>query len=140
MRSPTAITAGLAAALLLGACGPPSADTSGTQMRADRAATERVALIRDTLGRAVTAAQAYGQAHLGHYLDLSIRDLRREGLVLPEGITISAKADHSGYCIRASDAVLPSIHPWAEASASSADREPSPEDRCQGSGGPIRKG
>ncbi|HVF52102.1 MAG TPA: hypothetical protein VNC78_00680 [Actinomycetota bacterium] len=136
MKKLHATAAGLAAALLLGACGSPS----GTQASPEREATKQVALTRATLENASQAAQRYGQAHLGHFLELSTKDLRKEGLGEVEGISVKVSGGHAGYCIKTLNDALPSIHPWAAATVSSAAREPSPADRCSPAEAPIQNG
>ena len=119
------LATGALSLLLLGACGDDAASPSGSPSASDR---ERA--VRAVLADADEAAKSFGQAHLGHFLNLKVKDLQREGFEAPSDISIAVDSDHTTYCIRASDDDLPSIHPWAKASLSSKDRAPAPEDRC----------
>lgn len=111
-------------ALLLGACGgSETAPSSGDPV-------EQAAVVRSTLSEAGEAAQRFGQAHLGHFLKLEAKDLRREGFEAPSDISIAVETDHTSYCIRATSSELPSINLWAKATLLSTDRVPAPEDRC----------
>lgn len=97
----------------------------------DAATRDEAALTRTVLTDAAESAKAYGQAHLGHYLDLNVRRLRRQGLEVPRSISLSVRTTHDSYCIKVANEDLPSIHPWALASVRSGDSEPSSEDRCE---------
>ncbi len=89
------------------------------------------ALTRSTLTAAAEWAKAYGQTHLGHYLNLSVKRLERQGLEVPGSISLTMRSTHNSYCITAVNEILPSIHPWALASVSSGGADPSSQDRCQ---------
>jgi hypothetical protein len=119
------LVAALAAGLTLSACGaeqtmPVSASDTGDQVGA----------VRSVLSDAGDAAERFGQAHLGHYLKMDTKALRREGLEVPSGISLAVKTDHTSYCVLSTASELPSIHPWAKASLSSSDLAPAAEDRC----------
>ncbi|MCA1708989.1 MAG: hypothetical protein LC808_39230, partial [Actinobacteria bacterium] len=114
-------------ALLLAACAAGAEpSTTAPQREASRQAT----MTRRVLADATEAARAYGQAHLGHVLHLSPRDLRKKGLELPEGIALDIRTNHTSFCIRVTNGSLPSIHPWATGTVSSSARSPSSSDRC----------
>lgn len=116
----------LAGSSLLAACG-----ASGQAAVSPTRETQRLAAqTRSSLVDAAEAARAYGQAQLGHYLDLGLRDLEQEGLRLDEDVVIKVRADHTGFCLIAINGRLPSIHPWATGTISSAATEPSSADRC----------
>ena len=118
------LSTALLSALSLGACGGSDpAPASGNP-------AEQAGVVRSTLSDAGQAAQRFGQAHLGHFLKLEAKDLRREGFDAPSDISIRVETDHTSYCIRATSSELPSINPWAKATLSSDDRVPDPEDRC----------
>lgn len=119
--------AGLMASFAFAAC----AGTPAEPGPADAATQQEAALTRTVLTDASAAAEAYGQAHLGHYLDLNLTRLRREGLEVPESISLTVRTTHDSFCIKAANEALPSIHPWALASVTSADTEPSSQDRCK---------
>lgn len=114
------------AAIAFAACG------GGEPVAAPERETERAAIVtRSALADVSEAARAYGQAHLGHFLKLKVRDLKEEGLELPSTVALKIDTDHTGYCIRARNDSLPSIHPWSIGTVSSRDRVPSPSDRCR---------
>ncbi len=121
------VVTALAATVLLGACGGDLDPEVAAQKEAER----QTQITRQTLSAAVEAAQRYGQAHLGHFANLRLRDLRREGFLADEGVELKLESGHSGYCIRAENPELPSIHPWAKASVSSGARTPTATDRCK---------
>ena len=101
---------------------PPRAPDAATQ--------EEAALTRSALTAAVESAKAYGQTHLGHYLELNVKRLERQGLEVPGSISLTVRTTHDSYCIRAANHLLPSIHPWVLGSVGSGDAEPSSQDRC----------
>ena len=119
--------AGAALALLLGACAAAPASPPTT----DAETSEQASVTRSALEASGKAARSYGRAHLGHFLNLSAKALRREGLELPESITLSIKTTHTAFCIVATNDSLPSIHPWARASLSSREPRPSEAGRCR---------
>lgn len=114
-------------ALALSACGTSEGSSTGPQQETSRQAD----LTRTTLIEAEEAARAYGQAQLGHFLDMRTRDLEREGLELADTVSLAISADHTGFCIQAINEELPSIHPWAKGTVLSSTRMPSTADRCQ---------
>jgi hypothetical protein len=116
----------LVSALSMAACGEGSAPAAAPQMEASHQAD----LTRAALVDATAAAKAYGQAHLGHYLDLRPRDLAKEGLELPESISLAIRTKHTAFCLTATNTALPSIHPWSQATSSSRTQKPSSVDRC----------
>lgn len=120
------VIAGVAAVALLGACGGPMEEsTAGSQETKRQATATRVAL-----AGAAEAAQRYGQAHLGHFLNLEVKSLEAEGLETGEGVSLAVRTKHDSYCIRATNEALASIHPWATGTISSESRVPSIADRC----------
>lgn len=127
--SPSLLIASVAvvAALVFSACGTSEGSSAAPQEETTRQAD----LTRTTLIGAEEAARAYGQAQLGHFLEMGTRDLEREGLELADDLSLEIRADHTGFCIEATNEALPSIHPWARGSISSSTRIPSTTDRCQ---------
>lgn len=87
--------------------------------------------MRAVLTDAAASAKSYGQAHLGHYLDLNLRGLQREGLEVPESVSLTVRTTHDSFCIKAANEDLPSIHPWAVASVRSGETAPSSQDGCK---------
>ena len=119
--------AALIASGVLASC----AAAPGSPAAPDAATREEVAVTRMVLTDAAESAKAYGQAHLGHYLDLSVRRLEREGLEVPGSISLRVRTTHDSYCINATNETLPSIHPRALASVGSGEAEPTSKDRCE---------
>ncbi|MGH2756689.1 MAG: hypothetical protein ACRDI3_02765, partial [Actinomycetota bacterium] len=66
--------------VLAGACTRGSSES----FAGDDRTAEQVEISRTTLAEADEAARAYGRAHLGHFLELDGRALRREGLNVPD--------------------------------------------------------
>lgn len=112
---------------LLALLGPACAEASGDAHRASDAAQRQVRVTRDVLADADEAARAYGQAHLGHYLKLRGHHVSGR---LPSGVSLRVIAGHTGYCVVATNANLPSIHPWRTASTGAATQGPDHSDRC----------
>ena len=119
--------AGAISSLLFAACAgtPRSPEPSGNETRRETTIT------RSVLMDSSKAARAYGQGHLGHFLDLDVKGLRREGLQLPASVSLRVRTTHTSFCIVAANEALPSIHPWARASVSSRDPSPSSHDGCK---------
>jgi hypothetical protein len=120
------VIAGLAALVVLGACGTASEEPTVKGLEARR----QTAITYTALAGAAEAAQRYGQAHLGHFLKLRVKGLKAEGLELQDAVSLAISTEHASYCIRASNEDLASIHPWATATVSSRNRVPSIADRC----------
>ena len=112
--------------LWLGACAAAPASPSAT----DAQTSEQARITRSALREAAEAGLSYGRSHLGHFLDLGPKQLRREGLELPGSLRLRVRTTHSAFCVLTINEDLPSIHPWAKASLSSGDLRPSPADRC----------
>ena len=111
---------------LLGACAAAPASPPAT----DAQTREQARVMRAALREAGEAGLSYGRSHLGHFLDIAPKHLRREGLELPDSITVTVRATHDAFCVVAVNDDLPSIHPWARASLRSTDLRPSPAGRC----------
>ena len=119
--------AAAAIALSLGACAAAPASPPATDAETD----QQAAVTRSVLEASGEAARAYGRAHFGHFLDLGVKQLRKEGLELPDSVTLSIETTHSAFCIVANNDSLPSIHPWAKASLSSREPLASEAGRCR---------
>ena len=121
-----ALTLAALATAALGACAGSQASPSGSAEASDTA-TE----MQGFLSEARDAAAAYGQKHLGHYLDLSSKTLEKKGLDVPDSIEFKVTTDHKGYCIRADNSKLDSSDPWSIATVSSGIAGISRSDDCK---------
>jgi hypothetical protein len=113
--------------IFLAACGGASQVTTDPQQETTRQAE----ITRSVLADAGVAARAYGQDHLGHYVDLTKRELIGAGLKPHRGVTLEIRARHMTFCIQAMNEALPSIHPWAVATVTLRDARPSSRDGCR---------
>ena len=109
-----ALTLAAIATAALGACAGSQASPKGSGESIDTA-TEMQGFLSETRD----AATAYGQKHLGHYLDLTQMALGKRGLEIPESMDLKINTDHKGYCIRADNSELDSSDPWSIATVSS---------------------
>ena len=112
-RSATSAAA-LLAALLLAGCGTSAGMTSREPK--DAARREMKVFLAD----AQETAKGYGMDHLGHYLKMDLKSLKREGLRIPKPISVKLTTDHTGYCITATHEGAWPSDPWEVATASSA--------------------
>ena len=114
------------AALGSAACGTMDA-------RSERAPSgiTSVAEMRSFLDDARSAASDYGQRHLGHFLELNEKALRRNGLELPPGTDLTVLTNHEGYCVEASSSEMPDDNAWSEATLASGFEGASSKDRCR---------
>lgn len=87
------MTAAAVASLLLGACAGAPAAPASAEAETRRQATVTHSVLEDSLA----SSRAYGQAHLGHFLHLNVRRLQREGLEVPNSISLTVRATHTGF-------------------------------------------
>ena len=114
-----------AAALGLGACGGMDV-TSGNEASGIQTTTD----MRSFLADVRDASNAYGQKHLGHYLELDEKRLRKQGLDVPAGTKIEIETDHKGYCIQATSEGIQRNDKWSTATLTSGIDAISPKDGC----------
>ena len=110
--------AGTAAALLL-TTGCAQSLTSADASSAESAEATAAAAVQDSVESAVTAAKAYGQDHLGHYLEMEPKDLRASGFTPTPDVDITVYIDHVGVCVNAVSTTLPAGSEWSTATATS---------------------
>ena len=114
------------AALGSAACGAVDARSGGSP-----AGITSAAEMRSFLEDARSAASDYGRRHLGHFLELDEKALRKNGLELPRGTRLVVLTDHEGYCMEASSSQMPSENAWSAATLSSGFEGASSGDRCR---------
>ncbi|MDQ4095561.1 MAG: hypothetical protein M3174_05070 [Actinomycetota bacterium] len=127
-RKPNRAVGLLVALAALGsvACGTTDA---APQRAASGIATS--AEMRTFLEDARSAANDFGRRHLGHFLKLDEKALRKNGLEIPPGAGLVVRTDHTGYCIEASSSQIPAEDEWSAASVVSGFEGISSEDRCR---------
>ena len=118
----------LVIAALGAACGGAEGGQPG--VAAAQEAEAQLAVSRRTLADAGAAAARYGRENLGHYRDMTERDLRSSGLEAPRAVSVDVSSTHTSYCIRVTNRDLPSIHRWRIGTFDSRDREVSGADHC----------
>ena len=119
----------IGAALALLACSPtavPSVDTAARN-------TAAVAELTATLDDALTATTAFGRTTLGHSPELDAKGLAQHGFTPAAEVTVAVHADHTGFCLAAEHAELPSDHPWRIASVDSRTQRVTPGNACSNS-------
>ena len=122
MNSLLAAAATAAALLLTTGCAQSMSAAAATSQ--DAAAQRAAEHVRSSVTDAVTAAKAYGQDHLGHYLELSGKRLRAAGFTPADGVEVTVFVDHFDVCVSAASTTLPAGAEWASATATSADPDP----------------
>ena len=114
--------AGTAAALLL-TTGCAQSMTAAAADSAQAAAEVAAGEVQTSVTAAATAAKAYGQKHLGHYLELNGKRLRAEGFTPPDGVVITVFVDHTDVCVSAASSTLPADAEWTTATATASDTD-----------------
>lgn len=119
------------AGVLLAVGAVACADGSDAGHSAREETSYQVTVTRATLVDAAGSARRYGRIHLGHFLELRPRDLLEDGVARADGISVAVRSAHASYCIRVTNELLPSSHPWRVATLGSRNPVASSADRCR---------
>lgn len=114
----------VAAALLTTGCAQAMPNAAASTSAA------AVSDIQTSVDEAITAAKAYGQKHLGHYLELGPKALRAEGFAPADGVAVTVFVDHLDVCVAAASEALPADHEWATATATTDSPDAVAGGRC----------
>lgn len=100
------------AAALVGIIATASAGASGASRPAAEEGLDRAQQMSAFLAEAGEVSTEYARTHLGHYLQMRAKHLIKGGLDIPAGVSFTLRTAHNGYCLTATDSVLPPDSPW----------------------------